>query len=72
MTTYHAQEAEIDKLMMERAGQTIIVADSTKLGKESFFNIGPVGGSLRWVTNSDVDGEQLEKIKALGIEIITC
>lgn len=72
LTTYHAEEAEIDKLMMERSRQTIIVADHTKMGKESFFNLGSVGSSLSWVTNECVKGEQLDKIRARGIEIIRC
>ena len=71
LTTYHAEEAVIDRLMMERSRQTIIVADSTKLGHESFYNIGAAFDTLRWVTNGCPDGEQLEKIKACGIDVIT-
>jgi len=72
LTTYHAEEAEIDKMMMERAHQTIIVADCTKMNKESFFNIGLIQSPLSWVTNNCVSGEQLDKIQDLGIEIIKC
>ena len=70
LTTYHAEEAVIDKLMMERSRQTVIVADYTKLGHESFFNIGALSGALSWVTNDCVSKQQLDEIKSLGIEVV--
>jgi len=72
LTTYHAEEAEINKLMMERSRQTIIVADKTKLGFESFSNIGSVSRAHMWITNKGIDEHMLKKIRALGVEIIEC
>jgi len=72
LTTYHAEEAVIDRLMMERSRQTVIVADYTKLGHESFFNIGAISGAGSWVTNDCISENQLDKIRALGIEVIKC
>ncbi len=70
LTTHHAEEALIDRMMMDRSHQTMIVADYTKLGKESFFNIGSFSGDLTWVTNDCVDEQQAAEIKALGIEVV--
>jgi DeoR/GlpR family transcriptional regulator of sugar metabolism len=70
LTTHHAEEALIDRLMMERSRQTVIVADHTKLGKESFFNIGSFSGDLKWVTNECVSDQQAAGIESLGIEVI--
>lgn len=70
LTTYHAEEAAVDKLMMERSRQTVIVADYTKLGHESFANIGPVSNAHSWVTNGCVDKNLINQIKACGIEVI--
>lgn len=70
LTTYHAEEAVINKLMMERARQTVIVADYTKLGHESFANIGAISNAHSWVTNDCVDNKLLSEIKASGIEVI--
>lgn len=72
LTTYHAEEAVIDRLMMERSRQTVIVADYTKLGHESFFNIGAISGAGSWVTNDCISENRLDKIRALGIEVIKC
>lgn len=71
MTTYHAEEAEVDKLMMERSRQTIIVADYTKLGHESFSNIGSLSDAYTWVTNECAEGQLLDKIRSRGVEVIT-
>lgn len=70
LTTYHAEEAVINKLMMERARQTVIVADYTKLRHESFANIGAISNAHSWVTNDCVDKKLLSEIKASGIEVI--
>lgn len=70
LTTYHAEEAVIDKMMMERSRKTIIVADYTKLGHESFSNIGAISSTHSWVTNDCVSKQQLEEIKSLGIEVV--
>lgn len=70
LTTYHAEEAIIDKLMMERSRQTIIVADYTKLGHESFSNIGDISSINYWVTNNCVDKKMMNTIKSLGIEVV--
>lgn len=70
LTTYHAEEAVIDKLMMERSRKTIIVADYTKLGHESFSNIGDISSAHSWVTNECVNEQLLYEIKSFGIEVV--
>lgn len=70
LTTYHAEEAIIDKLMMERSRETMIAADYTKLGHESFFNIGPISSANSWVTNNCIEEQQIEGIRALGTRVI--
>lgn len=70
LTTYHAEEAIIDKLMMERARKTVIVADYTKLGHESFANVGAISNAHSWITNDCADKQLLNEIKAVGMEVI--
>ena len=72
LTTYHAQEAEVNISMMERSRRTIIVADYTKLETESFFNICDLSKADYWVTNNCANEELLAKIRERGIEIVTC
>jgi len=70
LTTYHAEEAVVDKLMMERSRQTVIVADYSKLGHESFYNIGALSSAHIWVTNDCIDETDLEGIRQSGLEIV--
>lgn len=72
ITTYHADEAQLDRLMMERARTSIVAADYTKLGQESFSNIGEVTRAGYIVTNGCGDAEQIARIREKGVELITC
>lgn len=71
LTTYHSEEAEVSKLMIERARTTIVVADYTKIGHESFSQIADLSAASYLVTNKRVDQELLNEIKTSGVSIIT-
>ena len=71
LTTYHAEEAELSKAMIERSRTTIVVADYTKIGHESFLRIADVSAASYLVTNKRADSSMLDDIKDLGISIIT-
>jgi DeoR/GlpR family transcriptional regulator of sugar metabolism len=72
ITTYHAEETEINRMMIERSHQTIIVADYTKVGFESFSRIGDISGIDICVTNKNASQSVLDDIAGNGVEIITC
>lgn len=72
MTTLHAEEAEINRIMMERSTQTIVVADSTKIGRESFFNFADLSTATCLVTNSDADADALRVFGQLGLRVLRC
>ncbi len=71
LTTYHAEEAQVSKLMIERARTTIVVADYTKIGHESFSQISDISMASYLVTNRRVEKEALEDIKACGVSVVT-
>lgn len=70
LTTYHAEEAAINKAMIARSHQTIIVADSSKLGRESFNNFSDLSAAQCLVTNEDADEELLQPIYVCGMTVI--
>ncbi len=70
ITTYHAEEATIDKMMMERSRQTLIVADYTKLGHASFSRVGDVNEAEVLVTNAEARQETGQVLEKLDIEIV--
>lgn len=69
ITTYHAEESVIDRIMTERAQKTLIVADSTKLGRESFSRISAFNGGTILITDRGADAGLMERISEEGVEI---
>ena len=69
ITTYHADEAMIDRTMIARAQKTIIVADHQKIGRVGFSHICGVGASHTLVTDSGCEEVVLERIRATGAEV---
>jgi DeoR/GlpR family transcriptional regulator of sugar metabolism len=58
--------------MMERAGRTLVVADYTKIGYESFSNLGSIDCAHWLVTNKEANQEVLAAIEARGVKVISC
>jgi len=69
LTTYHAEESVIDRTMMEQAKQTVIVADSTKLGHESFSHVSELTSAIRLITDEYADRTLAAKIAQKGVQI---
>ena len=57
--------------MIEAADKTIIVADSTKVGKDVFAKITDARSADILVTNSGCDAKEIEKLKKVGLKIYT-
>lgn len=72
LSTYHAEEAEISHMMLERSFCSIVVADSTKIGHESFSNIDSIERVDYLVTNKDGGDAVTKALQTHGIEIIYC
>jgi len=71
ITTYHHQEVEISRLMMERADRVIAAADDSKIGKEGFSFIASLSSIDTLITNSHESNKKtLEDIRNHGIEVI--
>jgi Transcriptional regulators of sugar metabolism len=69
ITTYHAEESVIDRIMMERAQTPIIVADSTKLGRESFSRISALTPQTVILTDRDANPDVVRQIRADGVDL---
>ena len=64
ITTYHAEEAIIDRMMIHGAGQAFIVADSTKVGKAGFMRVHDSTLGIHLITTKDADRGELERLSA--------
>ena len=69
VTTFHAEEAVVDRMMMERARKTMIIADYTKVGRAGFTCLHRLDGTLELVTDSQCDREQVRKLEARGVRV---
>ncbi len=66
--TIHPEESTIAKMMIERSRRCIIIADSTKVGKEGLCTICDLGQVDMLITDSDVSPQVVETIRAAGVE----
>ncbi len=66
--TIHPEESTIAKMMIERSRTCIIIADSTKVGKEGLCTICDLGQVDMLITDSDVSPQVVESIRAAGVE----
>lgn len=71
ITTYHADEAIIDRMMVEKAKKTLIVADHTKIGHAGFSLICPLQQVHTLFTDMHCDPEILEAIRSQEIHVVT-
>jgi DeoR/GlpR family transcriptional regulator of sugar metabolism len=62
-------EALTHRLTLQRARQTIVLADHTKLGQVALYRIAPIKSIQRLITGRDAPPEMVEKFKAAGIEV---
>ena len=51
ITTCHAEEAIIDRLMIQRASRVLIVADDSKIGRTGFSLVGHCDEKTEILTN---------------------
>ncbi len=72
LTTPNIQEAEVARMMIERTrGEVIVMADHTKFGVVADFLSAPLEKVHTIITDTQVNPEFIEGLKALGIRMIT-
>jgi DeoR/GlpR family transcriptional regulator of sugar metabolism len=69
LTTPHQLIAEIGTLLIERSRKTIVVADSTKIGRRGFTPIAPVTAVDVLVTDEHADAGELAALREAGIDV---
>nr|WP_269329544.1 DeoR/GlpR family DNA-binding transcription regulator [Kineosporia babensis] len=68
-TTYDEMEAQTDLAFLRRARRSVVIADSSKLGKVTFARISPLAEVDDVVTDTGAEPEQLEAIEATGVQV---
>ena len=70
VTTFHADEAVINRMMMERARKTMIVADHTKIGRIGFTCIRKIEEEMELVTDNCNEKRKLQELEGQGMQVI--
>ncbi|GGH54542.1 DeoR family transcriptional regulator [Paenibacillus silvae] len=70
ITDYVLEEALISRKMIERAEETILVADHTKFGRSTFAKIASVDHVAMVITDSGCPAEWIEHLQRLEIETV--
>ena len=69
ITTYHAEEAVIDRMMLRGAKQTMVVSDSSKIGRAGFTRVCACVPGMYLVTDGG-DSEALAAMASMGVRIV--
>ena len=69
VTTTNMMEANLNRMMMDAAQQTVLLVDSSKFGKKGFSKICDCDKVDRIITDSKIPQIYLESLQDLGIEV---
>jgi DeoR/GlpR family transcriptional regulator of sugar metabolism len=70
LTTPHVLVAEIGAVIASRARRVVVVADSTKIGRQGFTAIIPLAEVHVLVTDRAADPDQVARAREMGIEVV--
>ncbi|MCL4528438.1 MAG: DeoR/GlpR family DNA-binding transcription regulator, partial [Chloroflexi bacterium] len=69
-TTANILMAEVDRMMVERSQQVILVTDSSKIGRAGFVPIKALNSIHTLVTDSNAPSDIIASIRDMGIEVL--
>ena len=58
--------------MTQHSSKRVLVADSSKYGLTQLFEVSPLTSVDMIITDSALDGKEVDEIRKLGIELILC
>lgn len=70
ITEYDLNEANISRLMIERADEAIVLADHSKFSRETFARIAPLQDISMVITDEKCPEEWVQLIKEKGVQVL--
>jgi DeoR family transcriptional regulator of aga operon len=70
-TTHDEMEAQTDVAFLRRARRSVVIADSSKLGKVTFAHISPISEVNEVVTDKDADRDHIAALSRAGVRVVT-
>jgi len=68
-TTHDDVEARTNAALLRQAKRTVVLADSTKLGKVAFATICPLSAVHMLITDAGADEAELDRLRSAGLDI---
>ncbi|GAA2215395.1 DeoR/GlpR family DNA-binding transcription regulator [Nonomuraea monospora] len=69
-SAHHEGEASVNHLLMSRAAQVVVVADSSKIGKRAFSRICPIGRIDTLVTDAQLSDTLAGQLTDAGVKVV--
>jgi DeoR family transcriptional regulator of aga operon len=70
-TTHDDTEARTNAVLLKRARQAIVLADSTKLGRVAFATICPLSAVHVLITDKGADPAEIDRLQEAGLDVRT-
>jgi DeoR family transcriptional regulator of aga operon len=70
VSNVNVAEAEIKALLLARATESVLVADSTKIGRVDRAHVGTIDSFASIVTAGVIDGPRLAELRGTGVAIV--
>jgi DeoR family transcriptional regulator of aga operon len=68
-STVNEGEAAINRMMVERSHQVVVVADGSKIGRRTFARICDCTSVDRLLTDESADPDVIDELEAAGISV---
>jgi DeoR family transcriptional regulator, aga operon transcriptional repressor len=70
LTTHDEIEAQTNRKMVERAARVVVVCDSSKVGRSALSSICTLREIDELITDVEAPAEELEALRAAGVEVV--
>ena len=70
LTELADEEAEIQRVAIERSARAVVLADGTKIGHVAAAVVGPVGLATTLVTDAAASPAEMARGPGLGVEVV--
>ncbi|MBV8929413.1 MAG: DeoR/GlpR transcriptional regulator [Mycobacteriaceae bacterium] len=70
LSTPDTEEAAVKRAMVASAGYVVVVADSTKVGREDFVSFAPIDRVSVLITDSELSADDKTALTDAGVEVV--
>jgi DeoR family fructose operon transcriptional repressor len=70
LSTPDSDEATVKRAMVKAANYVVVVADSSKIGREDFVSFAPISSVDTLITDSEIGASDREQLTESGVEVV--